>query len=84
MRATQADQDRLRERRPLKNQPFDVRPFPGATVDDLDRHALEERYKAAQEDVDDADVFPSFEAWLTQVQLGAPVQAYGRRTQQLS
>ncbi|AUX41249.1 transcriptional regulator [Sorangium cellulosum] len=74
VRATPADQDRLRERRPLKTQPFDVRPLAGATVEDLDMPALEERYEAAREDVDDPDVFPSFEAWLTQVQLGAPLQ----------
>ncbi|HWN67299.1 MAG TPA: ATP-binding protein, partial [Haliangium sp.] len=70
-RATQADLQRLRERRPLSSQPFDLRPFEGATLDDLDTRALEERYALAREGVDDVDTFPSLESWLTQLQLGS-------------
>lgn len=73
-RATQADLQRLRERRPLSTQPFDLRPFEGATIEDLDTRALDERYALAREGVDDVDVFPSFESWLTQIQLGSVVR----------
>jgi ATP-dependent DNA helicase RecG len=72
-RATEADRQRLRERRPLQNQPFDLRPLQGATLDDLDLRSLEASYDAAREGVDEADVFPTLESWLTQMQLGAPV-----------
>jgi ATP-dependent DNA helicase RecG len=72
-RATEADRQRLRERRPLRNQPFDFRPLEGATLDDLDLRSLEADYDAAREGVEEADVFPSFESWLTQMQLGVPV-----------
>lgn len=64
---------RLRERRPLQNQPFDLRPLQGATLDDLDVRSLQATYDASREGLDDADVFPTFESWLTQMQLGAPV-----------
>jgi len=73
-RASDADIVRLRERRPWKNQPFDARPWRGATLDDLDIRTLGARYDAAREDVEDPDEFPSFERWLTQIQLGMPLQ----------
>lgn len=73
-RATEADMIRLKERRPLKNQPFDIRPWPGATLDALDRNVLQMRYQAAREEVDDDDEFPTLEHWLTQMQLGSFVQ----------
>lgn len=73
-RATEADLQRLRERRPLMNQPFDLRPLEGTSLFDLDTRALEERYVVAKEGVDDADTFPSLESWLTQIQLGSMVR----------
>jgi ATP-dependent DNA helicase RecG len=73
-RATEADIQRLRERRPEKHHPFDLRPWAGASLDDLNPDMLADRYAAARADVDNAEVFPSLESWLTQVQLGVPVQ----------
>jgi ATP-dependent DNA helicase RecG len=73
-RASEADLQRLRERRPLMNQPFDLRPLEGTTIEDLDTRALDEQYALAREGVDDGDVFPSFESWLTQIQLGSVVR----------
>lgn len=58
----------------LNHQPFDLRPFVGATLADLEVAQLEARFAAAREGVDDVDVFPTFESWLTQMQLGLPVQ----------
>lgn len=73
-RASDADIVRLRERRPLKNQPFDARPWFGATLDDLDLPLLRAHYDAAREQVEDPDEFPTLEQWLTQVQLGLTVK----------
>ncbi|HEX5747184.1 MAG TPA: RNA-binding domain-containing protein [Archangium sp.] len=73
-RATEADIQRLRERRPEKHHPFDLRPWHGATLTDLDTTTLNARYIDARESVEDTDLFPSLESWLTQVQLGASVQ----------
>lgn len=73
-RATEADRQRLGERRPLQNQPFDFRPLEGATLDDIDIRSLQADYDAAREGADEGDVYPSFESWLTQMQLGASVR----------
>ncbi|MBI4820464.1 MAG: putative DNA binding domain-containing protein [Deltaproteobacteria bacterium] len=69
-RATEADQARLRERRPEKHQPFDVRLVVGATLDDLDVGSLKQRYEAARIGDEDAGSFPSFGQWLVQQELG--------------
>lgn len=73
-RAREADIQRLRERRPEKSHPFDFRPWAGATLSDLNINLLTRRYEAAKEGVDNPDLFPSLESWLSQVQLGARVQ----------
>ncbi len=69
-RATDADLQRLRERRPIQMQPFDLRPIRGCTLEDLELSELKNRYEAEKIGLDDSDVFPSFEAWLSQQQLG--------------
>lgn len=73
-RATDADLVRLRERRPERTHPFDLRPVPGATADDLDVRSLRNLYEAGRGEDKDADTFPSFTEWLTQRELGRPVQ----------
>lgn len=72
-RATDADLQRLRERRPIQMQPFDLRPIRGCTLEDLELSELKNRYEAEKIGLDDNDIFPQFEAWLTQAQLGNPV-----------
>lgn len=73
-RATEADIQRLRERRPENHHPFDLRPWHGATLADLNQRPLEKMYEDAREEVEDQDTFPSLESWLTQVQLGTEVR----------
>ncbi|MBI4755656.1 MAG: hypothetical protein HY778_09635 [Betaproteobacteria bacterium] len=72
-RATQADLQRLSERRPEHSQPFDLRPVATATLEDLDRHLLKARYDADRIGDEDEESFPSLEQWLTQRQWGRPV-----------
>ncbi len=72
-RATEADWQRLRERRPERSQPFDLRPMEEAALADLDTRRLRDIYDAAKLDDMDGDTFPPFERWLTQRQLGLPV-----------
>lgn len=72
-RASDADIVRLGERRPLNRQPFDIRPVPGATLDDLDLPMLQARYEDAREDIDDSEDFPNLIRWLSQIQLGAQI-----------
>jgi ATP-dependent DNA helicase RecG len=64
------DLQRLNERRPEHSQPFDLRPFAGAVLDDLDLTALRARYAADRLGDEDAETFPALEQWLTQRQLG--------------
>lgn len=72
-KATEADLQRLRERRPLASQPFDLRPVTGTTLFDLEIGELEKHYANAKDGVDDDDIFPSFESWLSQEQLGLSI-----------
>lgn len=69
-RATDADQARLRERRPENRQPFDLRLVQSATAEDLEMDALENRYRAARLSDEDAESFPPVESWLVQQELG--------------
>jgi len=69
-RATEADLLKLRERRPLHRQPFDVRPMPGAQLSDLTLIDLSPRYESDREEADDPETFPSLEKWLSQKNLG--------------
>jgi len=69
-RATEADQLRLRERRPERNHPFDLRPLPGAALEDLDSRALRAAHESHREEDAEAATFPTFEEWLTQRELG--------------
>ena len=73
MRASEADLARLRERRPERHQPFDLRAVPGTTIADLNLSAIERRHDAARLEASQPDLFPSIESWLTQRQLGRPV-----------
>ena len=68
--AVEADILRLQERRPEKNQPFDLRTFPGGTLDDLNTVYLKRLYDAARDSVEDTESFPSLKKWLEQLQLG--------------
>ncbi|MHB1155608.1 MAG: AlbA family DNA-binding domain-containing protein, partial [Phycisphaerales bacterium] len=70
--ATDADMHRLQERRPERNQPFDIRPLPAAQLSDLG-HELKLVYEEAKSSNDDPATFPSYEKWLTQRQLGRTV-----------
>jgi len=72
-RATEADWQRLRERRPERSQPFDLRPLTGAGLEDLDTRRLRDLYDAARLGELDDGTFPPFERWLTQRQLGRTV-----------
>ncbi|MCU0694330.1 MAG: putative DNA binding domain-containing protein [Polyangiaceae bacterium] len=73
-RATEADLARLRKRRPDHMLPFDTRVMSGATLDDLDATQLRLDYEAAREMDSDRDTFPELERWLTQLELGRPVE----------
>jgi len=77
-RATDADLARLRERRPENNRPFDQRPERLATVDDLVESRLRAEHEDAREGIDESEIFPTFEGWLTQRQLGQPVDGIWR------
>ncbi|MBA3547069.1 MAG: putative DNA binding domain-containing protein [Nannocystis sp.] len=70
-RASESDIRRLEERRPIHHQPFDTRPCDGATLEDLNRELLADKYRAARELDGDPETFHSFEQWLTQKDLGA-------------
>lgn len=73
VRATDADLQRLKERRPENAQPFDTRPVRGATLADLDEPRLRLLHAAARDAVPEQETFPALEAWLTQRELGRPV-----------
>jgi ATP-dependent DNA helicase RecG len=73
-RATEADLLRLRERRPEHSHPFDMRPIAGASIESLDTRVLRGEYEARRERDPQAETFPGFEDWLTQRELGRPVQ----------
>lgn len=77
-RATEADWQRLRERRPDRNQPFDLRAMAEADLEDLDTRRLRDLYDAARLGDLDAETFPPFEQWLTQRQLGHLVSGQWR------
>jgi ATP-dependent DNA helicase RecG len=68
-RATEADWQRLRERRPDRNQPFDLRAMADAGLEDLDTRRLRDLYDAARLGDLDAETFPPFEQWLSQRQM---------------
>ncbi len=68
--ARDADLFRLSERRPERQQPFDMRPVAGATLDDLDVHELREEHTVAHDADGDGDTFPPFTQWLCQRELG--------------
>nr|VFK51599.1 MAG: ATP-dependent DNA helicase RecG [Candidatus Kentron sp. TUN]VFK54030.1 MAG: ATP-dependent DNA helicase RecG [Candidatus Kentron sp. TUN] len=76
--ARDADLSRLGERRPENRQPFDLRIWPQATLDDLDKKTLFSRYEAARDDDEDEDSFPDFEDWLVQQQLGRKAEGIWR------
>lgn len=65
-RATEADLGRLNERRPEGHLPFDLRPLPGATLEELDLELLRQEYAARRMGDSDAESFPAFESWLGQ------------------
>lgn len=77
-RARDAEWQRLRERRPERSQPFDVRPLLEAQLEDLDRATLSSAYEAARGGDAAPDVFPSLEQWLTQRERGKPVAGIWR------
>lgn len=68
-RATEADVQRLQERRPRHVQPFDIRPLFPATVDDLNVGLLDEMYRGEHDADEDPESFPSLERWLAQKEL---------------
>lgn len=68
--ATEADLQKLRERRPENLSPFDSRMVRGASIEDLDDRRLQERYAVARENDAERESFPSFEGWLGQHELG--------------
>lgn len=87
------DLARLQERRPLSNLPFDLRPFDEATLDDLDT-SPRAIYEAEREASEEPELYPSFEGWLQQQDLGrlaggvwrpnpAALLVYGRDPQSL-
>lgn len=71
VRANEADQTRLRERRPENRKPFDTRLVHGASLADLAKGNLREEHDAERTSDDDPESFPSFTHWLTVRQLGA-------------
>lgn len=71
VRANEADQARLRERRPENRKPFDTRLVHGASLADLARGNLREEYESERISDDEPETFPSFTQWLTARQLGA-------------
>jgi len=73
-RATEADTLRLQERRPLNALPYDARPCPGATLDDIDLNLLQPRYENERSSDEDIDSFPPLDRWLTQRDLGRPIE----------
>lgn len=77
-RATQADLLRLNERRPEHSQPFDLRPVTAATLEDLNLGLLRANHDAERIEDFDEDTFPGLEQWLTQRQLGRPIEGTWR------
>jgi ATP-dependent DNA helicase RecG len=77
-RANEADLQRLNERRPESQRPFDVRLLTEATLEDMNHTALRDRYAAAHDADADSDSFPAFERWLTQKELGREDQGRWR------
>ncbi|MCL2000571.1 MAG: putative DNA binding domain-containing protein, partial [Planctomycetes bacterium] len=77
-RATEADLQRLNERRPEHMRPFDVRLMMEATLEDMNQPALRDRYTAEHGADADPDSFPAFERWLTQKDLGRDIQGQWR------
>ncbi len=79
-RAHDADLARIRERRPVAQRPFDVRPVPNATLDELDLAWLTRAHEAERAaDVDHA-TFPPLERWLVQRDLARVVDRAVRPT----
>jgi len=64
--ASDADLQRLRERRPENALPFDLRGWRAAGIDDLDLRTLARAYDDARSANGDPDTFPPLEAWLGQ------------------
>jgi predicted HTH transcriptional regulator len=64
VKATDADETRLRERRPEGHEPFDCRRVRDATIETLDVSRLAARHAAAREDDADPETFPELPAWL--------------------
>ncbi|MEW6073869.1 MAG: RNA-binding domain-containing protein [Planctomycetota bacterium] len=73
-RANPADLSRLRERRPENQLSYDSRSVLGADIDDLDTSRLRTEHEAARDANGLPETFPPFEAWLTQNELGRPLQ----------
>lgn len=71
VRANEADQARLRERRPENRKPFDTRLVLDASLADLAKGNLREEYDSERTSDEDSETFPSFTQWLTVRQLGA-------------
>lgn len=71
--ATPDEEQRLGERGPSRDLPFDCRPCPGATPADLDDRLLREHYltRAVPGDAANENA-PPFEAWLRSLRLLAP------------
>lgn len=77
-RATEVDLARLRERRPEGVLPFDTRSVLVAGIDDLDTTRLRAEYDAQREQNGYPETFPTFEEWLTQLELGRVVRGVWR------
>lgn len=73
VKATEADEIRLRERRPEGREPFDCRIARNATLEDLDLGRLMTRHATSREMDGEPATFPEFPAWLTQLDLGRPI-----------
>ncbi len=79
-RASDADLNKLNERRPVNRQPFDIRPLLDAGLDALDLDNLRERYRAAKQIDEDEETFPGFERWLGQGNMSRQIDGTWRPT----
>lgn len=78
--ASDADLQRLRERRPEHALPFDLRGWRAAEVSDLDLKTWRRTYDDARAADGDAESFPDLEAWLGQRDLLRRVEGVWRPT----
>ena len=69
-RAREADLQRLRERRPENQRPFDYRLIQTASIEDLNLSYLRATYFGTRDADSDPESFPAIELWLTRKDLG--------------